>query len=67
MKEHRNNWIVFSSAGFQIAAALLVFGWIGHFCDNYFNSLSPFGLILGLIFGVFISLYHIWKMINPNK
>jgi len=62
MKEQKNNWLIFSSAGFQLAGALLLFGWIGHLVDNYFLSF-PIGLVFGLVFGAFASLYHIWIMV----
>tara|TARA_B100002052_G_scaffold234920_1_gene218131 strand:+ start:28541 stop:28738 length:198 start_codon:yes stop_codon:yes gene_type:complete len=59
MKEHKNNWLAFSSIGFQLVASLLMFGWIGNLIDYYFLS-SPNGLVIGLIFGGLVSLYQIW-------
>ena len=67
MKGHQNNWLALSSVGFQIAAALLTFGWIGHFIDEYFPTFAPLGLIIGLLLGAFLGLYEIWKIMNSNK
>ena len=63
MKDQKNNWLAFSSIGFQITASLLFFGWIGSMLDSYL-SINPYGLILGLLLGGSFSLYQIWKAIN---
>tara|TARA_Y100000588_G_C13348941_1_gene541495 strand:- start:259 stop:456 length:198 start_codon:yes stop_codon:yes gene_type:complete len=65
MKEPKSNWLIFSSIGFQLAASLLLFGWVGNLIDRYF-SFSPIGLILGLILGAVSSLYQIWKMVSKK-
>tara|TARA_Y100000590_G_C15178149_1_gene810139 strand:+ start:187 stop:384 length:198 start_codon:yes stop_codon:yes gene_type:complete len=65
MKDQKNSWLILSSIGFQLAASLLLFGWIGFLIDNFF-SCTPIGLVAGLIAGGFISLYQIWKM-TSNK
>jgi len=63
MKDQKSSWLQLSSIGFQIAASLLLFGWIGHLIDKNF-LIEPAGLVVGLIFGGFASLYQIWKMIS---
>ena len=65
MKDQKTNWLAFSSIGFQIAASLLVFGWLGNLIDNFF-SISPTGLVSGLIIGGIFSLYQIWNMISSE-
>tara|TARA_Y100000996_G_C22556979_1_gene655819 strand:+ start:2480 stop:2677 length:198 start_codon:yes stop_codon:yes gene_type:complete len=65
MKEHKNSWLIFSSIGFQLAASLLMFGWIGNLIDYYFLS-SPIGLVMGLIFGGLVSLYQIWIIVSEK-
>ena len=62
MKETKNNWLIYSSAGFQIIASLLFFGFIGNYIDKMFLT-KPIFLITGLIMGAFFSLYEIWKKI----
>ena len=61
MKEQKTNWLKFSSIGFQIAASLLLFGWIGNLIDNRFSTNSIF-LVCGLLLGGISSLYQVWKM-----
>ena len=60
MSAPKNNWLRLSYVGFQIAASILLFGWIGYLIDKYFNF-SPYGLIAGLLIGAILSLYSIWK------
>lgn len=61
MRETKASWLQFSSIGFQIAASLLLFGWIGYLIDNFF-SINPIGLVVGLVIGGLASLYQIWKI-----
>lgn len=63
MKDLNNNWLALSSVGFQIAASILIFGWIGIKVDNYLD-LYPAGLIIGLLIGGIFSLYKVWISIN---
>ena len=65
MKEQKTNWLTLSAIGFQLAASLLLFGWVGNLIDNFF-LISPIGLILGLVIGGIASLYQIWTMVS-NK
>ena len=65
MKDQRSNWLALSSIGFQIAASLLLFGWIGNLIDRNF-SIEPIGLVSGLIIGGVFSLYQIWNMISDK-
>ena len=65
MKDQKSNWLQLSSIGFQIAASLLLFGWIGYLIDKKFST-EPIGLVVGLVVGLVIgglaSLYQIWKI-----
>ena len=63
MKDQKSNWLQFSSIGFQIAASLLLFGWLGNLIDKFF-FINPIGLIVGLVSGGIISLYQIWRMVS---
>ena len=65
MKDQKSNWLELSSIGFQIAASLLLFGWLGNLIDEKFST-HPIGLIVGLVTGGVLSLYQIWKM-TSNK
>ena len=60
MATQKNSWMFYSNAGFQIGAALLLFGFIGYKIDSYFLS-SPYCLIIGLLLGAFLSLYDLWN------
>ena len=66
MKGQKTNWLAFSYVGFQIAASLLFFGWVGKQIDKYF-LIAPYGLVLGLLLGGWFSLYEIWKRVSSNK
>jgi len=61
MKEQKPNWFKFSSIGFQIAASLLLFGWLGSLIDKKLSTNSIF-LVCGLLIGGIASLYQAWKM-----
>jgi len=63
MKGPNSNWLALSSVGFQIAAGLLLFGWIGNQIDHYFLT-SPYVLIIGLVLGGLFSLFQIWQSIK---
>tara|TARA_Y100001970_G_C13900186_1_gene683241 strand:- start:586 stop:783 length:198 start_codon:yes stop_codon:yes gene_type:complete len=60
MKAPQSSWLKFSYVGFQIMAAIILFGWIGYTIDSYF-SLYPYGFIISLVIGSVTSLYGIWK------
>ena len=65
MKDQKTSWLALSSIGFQLAASLLLFGWLGSLIDNFF-SISPIALVSGLIIGGIFSLYQIWKTISTK-
>ena len=65
MKDQKSNWLALSSIGFQIAASLLLFGWIGNLIDRNF-SIEPIGLVSGLVIGGVFSLYQIWNRISDK-
>ena len=61
MKEQKPNWFKFSSIGFQIAASLLLFGWLGNLIDKKLST-DPIFLVCGLLLGRVVSLYQVWAM-----
>ena len=63
MKETKANWLKYSSAGFEIIASLLLFGYLGYLSDGYFK-ISPFGILSGLLLGSALSLYQLWKKLS---
>lgn len=65
MKDQKTNWLALSSIGFQLAASLLLFGWLGSLIDNFFST-PPIALVSGLIIGGIFSLYQIWKTISTK-
>jgi len=66
MKDQKNNWLSLSSVGFQIAASLLLFGWLGYLIDKNFSLINPFGMVVGLLIGGIFSLYQIWNKISDQ-
>ena len=66
MKDQKNNWLSLSSIGFQIAASLLLFGWLGYLIDKNFSLINPFGMVVGLLIGGIFSLYQIWNKISDK-
>tara|TARA_B100000519_G_C14154402_1_gene396150 strand:+ start:662 stop:856 length:195 start_codon:yes stop_codon:yes gene_type:complete len=56
----KNDWARYSNLGFQIMATLAIFGWFGYWLDSRFPDLQPLFLIISLLFGVVVALYHLW-------
>jgi hypothetical protein len=50
--------------GLQIAALMLFFGWLGSLADSALNITNNLLLALGIILGLFVSLYLIIKDIS---
>ena len=57
------DWIKYSNLGFQIIVTLLLFGGIGYYLDTLTSNLAPLFLIIGLLVGVVVALYSLWKTI----
>ena len=57
------DWIKYSNLGFQIIVTLLLFGGIGYYLDTITSNLAPLFLIIGLLVGVAVALYSLWKTI----
>ncbi len=51
-----------ASASYTLVASLLIFIFIGYSIDNSFDS-SPSGVIIGLIFGLAVGFYQLFKTI----
>lgn len=49
-----------ASASYTLFASLLIFIFIGYSIDNSFDS-SPLGLIVGLMFGLAVGFYQLFK------
>ena len=49
-----------ASASYTLVASLLIFIFIGYSIDNSFDS-SPLGLIVGLMFGLVVGFYQLFK------
>lgn len=50
-----------ASASYSLIASILLFIFIGVYVDNYFG-ISPFGVIVGLFFGLVVGFYQLVKM-----
>ena len=59
----KNDWIKYSNLGFQIIVTLGLFGGLGYWLDNYLLDFRPLFLIISLLVGVIVALYHLWVSI----
>ena len=48
-------------------AVIIVLCTLGTYLDEKFLSISPWGTVLGALFGVFASLYTVIKQVNQMK
>ena len=59
----KNHWVKYSNLGFQVIVTLGLFGGLGYWLDNLFFDFQPLFLIILLLVGVVVSLYHLWLSI----
>lgn len=61
-------WAALSGIGFQMGATIFLFAWIGRRVDAYFQTQKEWFTIVGVLFGVFISIYTLLKTLKKiNK
>lgn len=66
-RKNLNNWVKFSQIGIQMAVIIVLCTYLGTYLDEKFLSISPWGTVLGALFGVFASLYIVIKQVNQMK
>ena len=64
MDKKPENWMQYSSLGFQIVITILIFLWLGTKLENYLNIDSPYGQLLGTFLGIFASLYNVVRTVK---
>tara|TARA_B100000886_G_scaffold269024_1_gene193107 strand:- start:1244 stop:1537 length:294 start_codon:yes stop_codon:yes gene_type:complete len=55
-----------ASASYTLTGSILIFLFVGWYFDNE-NNTSPVGLITGILLGLFIGFYHLFKTIKQKK
>ena len=55
-----------ASASYTLTGSILIFLFVGWYFDNE-NNTSPFGLIIGILLGLSIGFYHLFKTIKQKK
>ena len=65
MNKNISEWVKYSGFGFQIFITILIFYYIGEWVGSRFDFQNLGGLI-GIFFGLFASMYLIFKNINHN-
>ena len=64
MSKNQKNWLAYSGAGIQMVVTILFCLWIGIKIEDYSFISYPFGQLLGLLFGVFASVYNLIKSVK---
>ena len=65
MNNNISEWVKYSAFGFQIFITILVFYYLGEWIGSKVNFQS-LGSIVGIFFGLFASMYIIFKNIKRN-
>ena len=55
-----------ASASYTLTGSILIFLFVGWYFDNE-NNTSPVGLIIGILLGLSIGFYHLFKTIKQKK
>ncbi len=64
MAKNQKHWLAYSGLGIQMVVTMLFFLWVGQKIENYILIQSPWGQLLGLFFGIFVSLYNLLKSVK---
>ena len=64
-KNSPKNWLQYSGVGMQMVATIMIFWWLGGKLENNIELFSePWGQLLGLFFGIFVSMYSLINQLN---
>ena len=55
-----------ASASYTLSGSILIFLFLGWYFDKQ-NHTSPFGLLIGILLGLSIGFYHLFKTIKQKK
>ena len=59
-------YAVYSGVSLQLVATVVV-GWlVGQYVDSFFNT-TPLFLIIGVILGMFVGFYMVYKLIKAHE
>ena len=64
MPKKSQDWLAYSGLGIQMVVTMLVFLWLGKKAEDLFSFPTPWGQLLGLLFGVFASIYNLIKSVS---
>ncbi len=65
-KSPLNQFIRFTSLGFEMMAMILICSLVGNFIDGKAETSRPYYTLLLMLFGVFASMYRLFKSLNQN-
>jgi len=61
-KKSSTEWLKYSGVGIQMAATVIICLFLGEWIGKYFNQ-SEIGMLIGVFFGLFASIYNLFKQI----
>ena len=64
MSKNQKNWLAYSGLGIQMTITMLFCLWIGMKIEDYALIPSPWGQLIGLLFGIFTSVYNLIKSVE---
>jgi F0F1-type ATP synthase assembly protein I len=64
MSKNQKNWLAYSGLGIQMTITMLFCLWIGMKIEDYALIASPWGQLIGLLFGIFTSVYNLIKSVE---
>ena len=64
MSNDQKHWLSYSGLGIQIIVIVMVFLWLGKKFEEYFALRNPIGQLVGVLFGIFASLYNLIKSVK---
>ena len=60
-----DSWLQYSGIGMQMVVTIMMFWWLGGKLENNIKLFSePWGQLLGLFFGIFVSMYSLINQLN---
>ena len=61
-KKSSTEWLKYSGVGIQMAVTVIICLFLGEWIGEYFNQ-SEIGMLIGIFFGLFASIYNLFKQI----
>ena len=63
-KKQLNSYLKFSGIGFQMAATIILFAFLGHWLDGKFETEKPYITLLLMLVGVILSILVLIKQLR---